>query len=90
MNLYIFIGLIVFFLVVGWLATTIVKSQWIRIGDVLLLGPFLIWAATQVEQWWAKALLIAFGAATISYKACIWLHENRQKNSATSHPASWT
>ena len=89
MNWYIIFGLIIIFLVVGWFTTSGIKSQLIRLGDIFLFGPFLIWTATQVEYWWAKVILIAFGASTMAYNARNWLYENRAKNVAISHPSSW-
>jgi hypothetical protein len=89
MKWYTYIILVVVFLVMGWFTTTGVKSQWVRLGDVFLLGPFLIWAATQVEQWWVKVLLVTFGASTIAYNARNWLTENKPKSITISHPASW-
>lgn len=66
------------FLVVGWLATTGVKSQWVRLIDVFVYGPFLIWVAFQVKPVWAKVLLLFLGATTITYNARNWLAENKR------------
>ena len=45
------------------------KAQSVRLYDVFLLGPFMIWAATQSKPLprWAKATLFVSGVATIIY-----------------------
>ena len=43
------------------------KTQTIRLIDVFLLGPFMIWAGFQLRNDAAKAVMIASGAATIVY-----------------------
>jgi hypothetical protein len=47
------------------------KSQQVRLIDVFLLGPFMIWAGATQRQLppWAKALLVVSGAATVVYNA---------------------
>lgn len=46
------------------------KSQRMRLADVFLLGPFMVWAGAQGRlPGWAKAVLIASGIATIVYNA---------------------
>lgn len=87
---YIIAILVILFLVAGWFTSSGVKSQWVRLGDVFLLGPFLIWVATQVQQRWVKVLLIAFGASTMAYNARNWLHERAPRDVAITHPASWS
>jgi hypothetical protein len=44
----------------------LIKPQSIRIIDVLLLGPFMIYAAMRLEGW-TRAGLGFVGAATIVY-----------------------
>jgi hypothetical protein len=45
------------------------KSQGVRIVDVLVLGPFMVWAATRPRALpgWARAALVVGGVATIVY-----------------------
>lgn len=45
------------------------KTQAVRAGDVLLLGPFLIWAGAQARplQPWARLALVLSGVGTIVY-----------------------
>lgn len=65
--LLIYLLLIVLGLIIGWLSTTGMKSQFVRILDIILFGPILIFAATQVKDWWLKVILILMGASTMSY-----------------------
>ena len=63
--------LVIIFAVLGWfLATGFGKTQYVRIIDVFLYGPYLIYLAfkqtytfTLVE----KIFLLFFGATTITY-----------------------
>jgi hypothetical protein len=43
------------------------KAQNVRLFDVFILGPFMIWAGMQLKDDWAKAAMIAAGAGTIVY-----------------------
>lgn len=43
------------------------KTQNVRLIDVFVLGPFMIWAGYQLKNDLAKAAMIAAGAATIAY-----------------------
>ena len=46
------------------------KSQTVRLVDVLLLGPFMVWAAgARTLPPWARLLLGVAGVATIAYNA---------------------
>lgn len=46
------------------------KSQPVRLLDVFLLGPFMIWAGTQKRlPSWARTALIISGVATVGYNA---------------------
>lgn len=72
------------FLVAGWLSTEGVKSQWVRVIDVVILGPACIaigWYLMQTAKsnMWKLAgiFLIAYGAATISYNARNFMAEQR-------------
>ena len=45
------IVLIAIGLILGYITTTGVKSQWVRLIDVFIYGPLLIWAgATQIKN----------------------------------------
>ena len=45
------------------------KTQEIRLGDVFILGPFMIWAASQTKPLpdWARSTLFFSGLGTIIY-----------------------
>lgn len=60
---------VVLAMIVGWLSTIGVKSQWVRLIDVFLIGPVLIFAAFQLKgsQPLLKYALLITGAATVSY-----------------------
>jgi hypothetical protein len=46
------------------------KSQGIRLMDVFLLGPFMVWAGARSQlPPWARTFLIGAGVATILYNA---------------------
>ena len=46
------------------------KSQGVRLLDVLVLGPFMVWASGRRElPEWARAGLAISGALTIVYNA---------------------
>lgn len=46
------------------------KSQDVRRIDFLLLGPFMMWAATQrMLPEWARVMLFVSGVLTVTYNA---------------------
>ena len=64
--------LTVVFLIVGWfLATGAGKTHWVRLVDILLYGPYLIYLSQQSEEYIIsnreKIFLLFFGATTITY-----------------------
>ena len=91
MELYIVVILILVFSLIGWLSSTGVKSQLVRVLDIFIYGPFLIWVSTRVEQDWIKIILVFLGATTIAYNLRNWLHKNRldKFDVSVTHPASW-
>jgi hypothetical protein len=65
------VGLVVFFLV-GWvLASGSGKAQWIRLVDVFLYGPYLVYLSARVGGYvfseGEKIFLLFLGATTVSY-----------------------
>jgi hypothetical protein len=58
---------IIIFLIIGWFATSGVKTQLIRILDVLLYGPFLIWLGYRENKKWIKLFLYFMGSTTVTY-----------------------
>jgi hypothetical protein len=63
--------LIILFSVLGWiLATGSGKAQWVRVADVLIYGPYLIYLSFQTNYRFStlEKLFLAFlGATTITY-----------------------
>ncbi len=59
---------IIFGVLLGWYSTSGVKSQFVRILDIAVWGPLVIWAGVLVkEPKWVKWLLVLIGSATIAY-----------------------
>jgi hypothetical protein len=53
-----------------WLATGSEKTQWVRLVDVFVYGPFLIYLSAQSSYTFSvyeKAGLLFLGATTITY-----------------------
>ena len=66
------IVLTIVFLGMGWfLATGSGKAQWVRLVDILLYGPYLIYLSQQSEEYIIsnreKIFLLFLGATTITY-----------------------
>ena len=49
------------------------KAQWVRVADVLVFGPFMIWAGAITSDPLARYGLWALGAGTIVYNGRNWL-----------------
>lgn len=43
------------------------KSQDVRMLDVFVFGPFMIWTATQLKSEAARVAMLTIGAGTIIY-----------------------
>jgi hypothetical protein len=55
-----------------------VKSQAVRLVDVLVLGPFMMWAASRRElPEWARLALFVAGGLTVAYNGRNWLEARR-------------
>ena len=59
--------LIIIFLIIGWLSTCGEKTQLVRLLDVFIYGPFLIWLGTREREMWIKVFLYFMGATTLTY-----------------------
>jgi hypothetical protein len=60
------------FLAMGWLlATGTGKTQWVRLVDILIYGPYLIYLSQQSEEYvisdGENVFLLFLGATTITY-----------------------
>jgi len=61
--------LLILFLYVGWVFST-QKTQWVRLIDVFVYGPYLIYLSMQdqyVFSVYEKTFLLFLGATTITY-----------------------
>ena len=55
-------------LIIGFFTTTGIKSQFVRLLDIFIYGPFLIWAGfTQSNYIIVQSVLIFMGSTTITY-----------------------
>ena len=67
-------------LALGYWTTTGTKSQWIRIIDIVVIGPLMIWLGW---RYWhqhrnpAALLVVFFGATTITYNLRNYLHQTK-------------
>lgn len=68
-NRIIFIAIIIGSIVISYYSTDGFKSQFVRILDVCLIGPLLIYVGFFVKDSieWSKYPLISIGIATIIY-----------------------
>lgn len=87
MNLNLKLFLILVFFWVGWVSTSGIKSQGVRILDVLVYGPILIYTSTLVKPDVLKILLLFMGVTTISYNLKNYFHYKKIDVSKV-HPAS--
>ena len=67
MKVYLYVILIAMFLVVGWYSTLGIKSQLVRLMNIFVYGPSLIWLSFTTNNLLVKVLLIILGSTTISY-----------------------
>jgi protein-S-isoprenylcysteine O-methyltransferase Ste14 len=52
----------------GWYFSTSLKYQWVRVIDVLIIGPLSIWASTKIRKpLLAKIMMAFFGSALITF-----------------------
>lgn len=66
------IGLTIVFFVIGWFfATGSSKTQWVRLVDICIYGPYLIYLSQQPEDYvisdTENMFLLFLGATTITY-----------------------
>jgi len=53
----------------------VIKAQYLRVIDVLFLGPFMVWFGIVADgiALWAQIVMVFFGITTIFYNAKNWL-----------------
>lgn len=54
-------------------AAEVQKSQAVRLADVLLLGPFMVWAGLNHPSELARLGLVMAGVATVAYNGANYL-----------------
>lgn len=67
MKQFIYILIFIISFLVGWISTYGKKSQFIRILDILVFGPVLIYVAFVTKEKWLSWFLIFLGASTMGY-----------------------
>jgi len=67
--------IILFSLIIGWLATSGAKSQFVRLGDIFVYGPFLIYLGFKFEDDLIRNALFFMGCTTITYNLKNYLEE---------------
>jgi hypothetical protein len=55
------------FLIIGWFATGGSKSQFVRLVDVFIYGPILVYSAMLLKNRFLQIALLFIGTTTISY-----------------------
>ena len=69
------ISVIIIGLILGYISTSGVKSQKIRILDIVVIGPLMIYfGASHQPTNFFSLLLIFFGATTMTYNLKNYLH----------------
>lgn len=53
--------------VLGWISTSGKKTQFIRLLDIFLIGPLMIYASMDLDNLYIASLLSFFGATTMTY-----------------------
>lgn len=48
------------------------KAQWVRLADILIVGPYMIYAASEIRSPWFRRGLTLLGLATIVYNGAHW------------------
>ena len=70
---YLLILLSIIFIIIGWIAANgVSKSQYVRLIDVFIYGPYLTYLAFQKEYVFStleKVFLLFLGMTTISFNA---------------------
>ena len=64
------ITLVALGLLLGYVSTSGSKSQWIRLVDIFIIGPLMIYLGAygyNTNNDWLCLLLVFFGATTITY-----------------------
>lgn len=61
------IVLSILFFIIGWISTKGSKSQYVRLLDIFIYGPILIYVSTIINNFYLKIIILFMGITTISY-----------------------
>lgn len=90
-NLTLIIAIIAIFVgfALGWMSTTGSKSQYVRLGDIFIFGPIIIYAGLQVEDNdLLSIILIIIGASTMAYNYKNYEAERQKQGQETLPPSA--
>jgi len=72
--LTIYIIFVIIFFILGWITASGNKTQTIRLVDVFIYGPILIYSGIVIENAFLKIMLLFIGSTTISYNLRNYLY----------------
>ena len=87
----IYLVVMLIFFVFGWVSSTGIKSQLIRLFDITLYGPILIWVSFSyvTDNLYLRLFLLFIGVTTISYNLRNYTNNfGKRYDSSIVHPAS--
>lgn len=74
MKPYVIVILSIIFFYIGYMSTSGIKSQFVRLIDVFIYGPFLIWLSLKEKEPLISIGLLFMGTTTISYNLKNYIH----------------
>jgi len=80
MKPHLLVILSIVFFYIGYVSTTGTKSQFVRLIDVFIYGPFLIWLSLKEKEPLISIGLLFMGTTTISYNLKNYIHYKNDKN----------
>lgn len=72
MNIIVWFAFGLLFAIIGWVSATGVKAQWVRLLDVFIYGPYLIYLSLRPTYIFSTAellFILCLGTTTITYNA---------------------
>lgn len=72
---------VILFFILGWISSSDEKSQFIRLVDIFIYGPFLIYLSSiyKTKNNYIETILLFMGVTTISYNLKNYLFYKKQK-----------
>ena len=80
MNLIYYIIFSIIFFIIGWTSTEGKKSQYVRLIDVFLYGPILIYTSTLIHNKFLKIMILFIGITTIVYNLKNYIKEKENSS----------